>query len=373
MRKEPEQLDSLPRHSSPELPRQVLIPLPVEGPQAMWYTIGDDSGVAVMGSGGGFAEVQVQIVMPGQVRPPVPTHPTQPQVTQNTTSNLVPQAPPAPVGGTQSRPKPKLDLKGYTNEQIKDALLKEKMEADEEERMQMEDINDDLLRAAEVEEALLSGKASLSAAPLGQSALPFSPKLGYMSPKLSYQVDPGTMQPPPTVASRDTAGTTQQQPMPYFGTIAQPKSAAPQGMSMPPGMSAMPNGMSSVPVSGSRVPTAIVNGVPVYSDNAAVRLLPPSHPSIRSPPPLATPFSLSLSLLQSSRTASHPFLTLKSIRIKFFQDPFGGAILGNKINAAPVRYSQPPMGYSQPPMNQSAGPPGLPSGFVPSGPQQPRR
>jgi len=289
----------------------------------MWYTIGDDSGVAVMGSGGGFAEVQVQIVMPGQVRPPVPTHPTQqPQLTQNT-SSLVPQAPAAPVGGTQSKPKAKLDLKGYTNEQIKDALLKEKQEAEEEERMQMEDINDDLLRAAEVEEALLSGKAPVSAAPLGQSALPFSPKLGYMSPKLSYQVDPGTMQPAPagTTQHAPPAGTTQQ-PMPYFGTIAQPKSAAPQGMSMPPGMSAMPSGMSAVPVSGSRVPTAIVNGVPVYSDNAA--------------------------------------------------DPFAGVIQGNKINAAPIP-RQMPTGYSQPPMPQSAGPPGLPAGFVPSGPQQPRR
>ena len=162
---------------------KVLIPLPVEGPEAKWYTIGDDAGVAVQvrgpprpqqspcpallstvmlrplltrgrgwrpsllccrrfvssrsnssplsallqGAGGSFAEVQIQLVMPGQIRPPVPAGPPPAPA-------AVPPPPPAAAPQPQkvgpepakAKGKPKEETKGYTNEQIKEALQQER-------------------------------------------------------------------------------------------------------------------------------------------------------------------------------------------------------------------------------------------------------
>lgn len=117
---------------------QVLVPLPVEGPHVILYTLSDDSGVAVMGTGGGYAGVDVQIVLPGQVRPPVPTNNVQATMIAQQMGSQ--DRAPATVGGAQKPStvqRNKEEFKGYTNDQIKEALLKEKAEAEEEERMQV--------------------------------------------------------------------------------------------------------------------------------------------------------------------------------------------------------------------------------------------
>ena len=72
----------------------------------------------------------------------------------------------------------------------------------------MEDINDELLRACEIEEALLKGAVFPSSAPQGVPPTTYA-----ASPQLTYQNAP---MPPTTV--QQPQGTMQ---MPYFGTIAQ--------------------------------------------------------------------------------------------------------------------------------------------------------
>eukprot|EP00283_Hemiselmis_rufescens_P021881 CAMPEP_0173437412 /NCGR_PEP_ID=MMETSP1357-20121228/18013_1 /TAXON_ID=77926 /ORGANISM="Hemiselmis rufescens, Strain PCC563" /LENGTH=242 /DNA_ID=CAMNT_0014402591 /DNA_START=24 /DNA_END=749 /DNA_ORIENTATION=+ len=128
---------------------KVQIPLPPqEGPIATWHGISDDQGNPVQGAGG-LAEVYVQLVMPGQTRIPIAPQPTQPTVVAQPKEDKPVASSAKPVEGSTT---------GYTNEQIKEALVKEKEDAEAEERNQMEDINDDLLRAAEIEEALLQSQ-----------------------------------------------------------------------------------------------------------------------------------------------------------------------------------------------------------------------
>lgn len=175
----------------------------------------------------------------------------------------------------------------------------------------MEDINDELLRAAEIEEALMSGVAPGSNINYG-SSMPFSsPKLGYSDPPqtLASMTAPQsfTTQYPQQGTQRDALGT-QQAAMPYFGTIAapnqatqgyQPQAQSQRHMQQPlPGStpSMMPsnyqqnNPMMGNPAPGQRIPTAIVNGVPVFSDNATVSRIPATgHLALGSTSALCTP------------------------------------------------------------------------------------
>lgn len=119
---------------------RVTIPLPPTVNSAIKQNLEDDSGVVIQGAGGGYAPITVQVTMPGQ-QPPNPNQFVNKPMT------------PGPTGRSARLTESQLERRGYTSDQIKRTLQKQREALAAEEKNLKADINDELLRMAEAEES----------------------------------------------------------------------------------------------------------------------------------------------------------------------------------------------------------------------------
>eukprot|EP00961_Rhodomonas_salina_P067286 903592-Rhodomonas_salina.3 len=92
---------------------QVTIPLPPTVNSAIKQNLEDDSGVVIQGAGGGYAPITVQVTMPGQ-QPPNPNQFVNKPMT------------PGPTGRSARLTESQLERRGYTSDQIKRTLQKQR-------------------------------------------------------------------------------------------------------------------------------------------------------------------------------------------------------------------------------------------------------